>query len=317
MFLVWALAQESLAVDFNAPLFLQLTQSALSATAAYLYLRATNQRPALVPSPRCLLVALTLTLSPVFAFASLRHISYPTMVLAKSCKLIPTMLINVLLYRTAFRPYKYLVVLTVTLGIFVFMYQSPQKPSSHSGSVLGLVYLFINLVLDGLTNSTQDALFASNPSLTGQQMMFTLSVLSSLLSFSLLVLPPLPTLVPSSFAAIIPAPQPSASLSTLSASLAHLSNNPALLPSLLQYGLTSALGQLFIFETLHHFGSLTLITLTLTRKLFTMLLSVLIYGHKLSPQQWAGCAIVFAGIAFEASVKRSEIIAKQNKKKHL
>lgn len=45
-------------------------------------------------------------------------------------------------------------------------------------------------------------------------------------------------------------------------------------------------------------------TITLTRKLFTMLLSVVVYNHKLTPGQWLGTAIVFAGISVEAFVKR-------------
>ena len=45
-------------------------------------------------------------------------------------------------------------------------------------------------------------------------------------------------------------------------------------------------------------------TITLTRKLFTMLLSVIVYKHKLTLGQWAGTAVVFAGISVEAYVKR-------------
>jgi UDP-galactose transporter B1 len=45
-------------------------------------------------------------------------------------------------------------------------------------------------------------------------------------------------------------------------------------------------------------------TITLTRKLFTMLLSVFLYNHKLTPGQWGGAGVVFAGISVEAWVKR-------------
>lgn len=43
---------------------------------------------------------------------------------------------------------------------------------------------------------------------------------------------------------------------------------------------------------------------TLTRKLFTMILSVVVYNHELTYGQWLGAAIVFAGIGVEALVKR-------------
>ena len=45
-------------------------------------------------------------------------------------------------------------------------------------------------------------------------------------------------------------------------------------------------------------------TITLTRKLFTMILSVIVYDHKLTLGQWAGAGVVFAGIGVEAAVKR-------------
>lgn len=49
--------------------------------------------------------------------------------------------------------------------------------------------------------------------------------------------------------------------------------------------------------------------ITLTRKLFTMVLSVVVYNHKLTLGQWAGAAVVFAGIGVEAWVKRRSACA--------
>ena len=44
--------------------------------------------------------------------------------------------------------------------------------------------------------------------------------------------------------------------------------------------------------------------ITLTRKMFTMILSVVVYKHALTLGQWGGAATVFAGIGVEAWVKR-------------
>jgi UDP-galactose transporter B1 len=38
--------------------------------------------------------------------------------------------------------------------------------------------------------------------------------------------------------------------------------------------------------------------------MFTMLLSVVVYNHKLNAGQWLGAGVVFAGISVEALVKR-------------
>ena len=42
-----------------------------------------------------------------------------------------------------------------------------------------------------------------------------------------------------------------------------------------------------------------------------MLLSVVVYNHKLTAGQWIGAGIVFAGISVEAWVKRKEVHAKR------
>lgn len=91
-------------------------------------------------------------------------------------------------------------------------------------------------------------------------------------------------------------------------SLQFIATHPSALAPLVAYATLGGLGQLFIFETISHFGSLTLVMVTVTRKLFTMLLSVFVFGHKLSIGQWAGVAVVFAGIGVEAGWKRREAV---------
>ena len=244
------------------------------------------------------------------------------MVLAKSCKLVPVMVMNVLLYRRAFARHKYVVVALVTIGITMFMGFGGDGGKKHSAkgqgnstlrhSIIGMTYLLINLILDGATNSTQDEIFARY-NVSGQQMMFWINLLCTLLtsSISVLPLPHIPVLHPSQ-----------GGETELKSALEFLRTHPSIIYPLVQFALTGALGQLFIFETLQHFGSLTLVyasftvifppysltddirTITLTRKLFTMLLSVVVYNHKLTPGQWAGASVVFAGISVEAWVKR-------------
>jgi len=48
---------------------------------------------------------------------------------------------------------------------------------------------------------------------------------------------------------------------------------------------------------------LALTTVTTTRKFFTILFSVFLYGHVLSLQQWTGVSMVFLGLAVDAYAK--------------
>ncbi|KAG8929586.1 UDP-galactose transporter [Tulasnella sp. 418] len=247
--------------------------------------------------------SLFITTAAPFGFAALSHISYPTMVLGKSCKLIPVMIMNVLLYRRKFAMHKYLVVAMVTAGITMFMGFGPSKGKDKvsESSWFGMLLLVINLAIDGATNSTQDEIF-SRYKVSGQQMMFFINLFSTIITSLLLVLP-LP---------YIPTIHPGTNWELeIQQAMEFIRTHPAVVTPLAQFALTGSLGQLFIFETLQHFGSLTLVTITLTRKLFTMLLSVIVYNHKLTGGQWAGAATVFAGIAVEAYVKRKDVHAKR------
>ncbi|KAF8583322.1 UAA transporter [Ramaria rubella] len=255
--------------------------------------------------------SLLLTTAAPFGFAALSHISYPTMVLGKSCKLVPVLIMNVLLYRRRFAAHKYLVVAMVTAGITIFMFfgaDAAASASKHasgsnagSSSLIGMLYLFINLALDGAINSTQDEIF-TRYKVTGQQMMFFINVYVALISafLALLPLPYIPVLHPSH-----------TQESEMMGVLKFVELHPSVLKPLAQFALTGSLGQLFIFETLQHFGSLTLVMITLTRKMFTMILSVIVYNHALTAGQWVGAGTVFAGIGVEAWVKRKDVHAKR------
>lgn len=218
-----------------------------------------NTRALLLRYAQC---ALFITSAAPFGFAALSYISYPTMVLGKSCKLVPVMLMNVLLYRRRFAPHKYLVVAMVTAGITLFMAFGDEgaakakhgakagagAPSLHA-NLIGISYLLINLALDGATNSTQDEIFARHR-VSGQQMMLWINAFSTVLTslISVLPLPYIPVLHPSP-----------GGTSELAGALAFVRLHPGVVRPLALFALTGALGQIFIFETLQHFGSLTLV----------------------------------------------------------
>lgn len=67
--------------------------------------------------------------------------------------------------------------------------------------------------------------------------------------------------------------------------------------------------------TLSIFGSLLLVTVTVTRKMLTMILSVVWFGHRLSGMQWLGVGLVFGGIGMEAELSKREKQRKLKDKK--
>lgn len=56
------------------------------------------------------------------------------------------------------------------------------------------------------------------------------------------------------------------------------------------------LGQFFIFLMVANFGPLACSVVTTTRKFFTVLCSVLLFGNVLIARQWLGAVLVFAAL---------------------
>ncbi|KAJ2468259.1 UDP-galactose transporter [Coemansia sp. RSA 2322] len=226
-----------------------------------------------------------------FGYMALRYINYPTMTLAKTCKMVPVLLMNKVLYRRHYPTYKYAVVAMVTAGVSAFMlFKTSSKNSKIStveaveNSLYGLLLVLINLTIDGAVNSTQDQVFAEDPEITGQHMMCMMNVCSTMLMTVWLLNP----LNPELFSA-----------------LQFLHTHPRALVDIGMFAVCGSLGQCFVFYTLAKFGSLTLTTVTVTRKFLTILISVFYNGHALNSRQWSATGVVFAGITLDVYKKQT------------
>ncbi|KAJ6036534.1 hypothetical protein N7540_000813 [Penicillium herquei] len=318
---------------FTYSLVLNTIQSTFAAITGFFYLFISTPRgqsvPAIFPTRQILfpllLVSISSSLASPFGYASLAHIDYLTFILAKSCKLLPVMLLHLTIFRKKYPLYKYGVVLMVTLGVATFTLHHPgtskkvaaaaEKDGSGS-SMWGIFLLSINLLLDGLTNTTQDHVFSS-PKLytrfTGPQMMVAQNVLSTVLTAGYLLI--MPHLSQSGLLHnLLPFPIPPSNETELWSAISFLQRHPEALKNVLGFAACGAVGQLFIFYTLSRFSSLLLVTVTVTRKMLTMLLSVFWFGHSLSTGQWVGISLVFGGIGAEAVVQRQEKKAKEKAK---
>ncbi|KAK3296042.1 UAA transporter family-domain-containing protein [Chaetomium fimeti] len=334
-FLTWAYLQEKLTTTtygpassperFKFPVFLLTIQSLFASLGGKLFSVVTTPRgqptPPLIPNRQILfpllLVAFTNALAAPFGYAALAHIDYITYILAKSCKLLPVMFLHITVFRKRYPLYKYLVVAAVTCGVAVFTLHSgsrKHKASSHSGQTAwGMLLLGVNLLFDGLTNSTQDYIFQNWRAYTGPQMMAANNLLGSVITGGYLVLSP--WLVSTGLGEWFGMDVTGGGGGELQAALGFLARYPAVWRDVLGFALCGCVGQVFIFHTLSTFSSVLLVTVTVTRKMFTMILSVVAFGHRLSHMQWLGVGLVFGGIGVEAQIARREKLAKEAAKK--
>lgn len=306
-FITWAILQERISTTpygadgkvFDGSLVINTIQSLFAAAVGFLYVKykqKPNERDEALHDPKVwkqiTIVALSQSISSPFSYASLKYVNYITLLLAKSCKLLPLMAIHLLFYRRTYPLYKYAVVGTITAGVILFTYcKAPSSGKASAASTasapsfIGLGLLGINLLLDGVTNSTQDHIFHTNKKITGPHMMFGLNTMSTILTALYLISP---------------------FTNQLSTSIAFIQAHPKVLNDILLFALCGGLGQVFIFHTLERYGAIILVTVTVTRKMMSMLLSVVWFNHKLTAGQWLGVFSVFGGIGFEAYLKYRE-----------
>jgi len=217
---------------------------------------------------------------------SLRFVPYPVAVLAKSCKLIPTMVMGSLIERRQYSFQQWGAAICISAGIALFNYSRiPHKEGKDVSSsdedylyLKGMVLLFISLSMDGFLGACQGLL--KRPGFKTQQRPPTaVETMLWINVYSLFLLIPL----------AVTTGQMGEGIRLLKDS-EQLRMNVAILTGVV------SIGQIFIFLCIDWYSSLVTTTITTTRKFFTILFSVLHFGHSFTVGQWASVLMVFGGL---------------------
>jgi UDP-galactose transporter B1 len=208
---------------------------------------------------------------------SFHYVTYPTAVLAKSCKLIPTMVMSIWIERKQYAAQEWLAAGCITLGIVIFnLSRLSDKGSDTSDSWHGIVLLLISLGMDGFLGSCQGLLKRRDVKGNKQRPPTAMETMLYVNLYALLWL--------------VPMAWYSGEWTEGIARLDEIKEGMFLLNA------AAASGQVFIFLTLTWFTPLICTTITTTRKFFTILLSVLHFGHVFSATQWTAIGLVFGGL---------------------
>lgn len=279
---------------FTFSTFLLCIQTLTNATGAALVLLLTRS-PMSSPPRHAMkeyaIVALAYLMAMWFSFTALRHMSYPAQALGKSCKMVPVMLLGVVIRGRRYSIREYCSVLLITVGVAAFNFYKPVSKTTAPTSAFGLTLLGLSLLCDGITGPLQERLVARHRPST-----HTLMLWQNMCAFGWL-----------SAALIVSGEGREA--------LAFVTRYPAVLKNVFTFAALSALGQNFIFYTVRHFSALAVTTITTTRKMFTVLLSVAVNKHQFVWQQWAGLVVVFSAISMEAVAKARRKTATTKAKK--
>eukprot|EP00041_Stephanoeca_diplocostata_P014178 m.255173 g.255173 ORF g.255173 m.255173 type:complete len:331 (+) comp19610_c0_seq2:85-1077(+) len=231
-----------------------------------------------VPQTKWLPVSIAFLGAGQLGLGALNYITYPVQVLLKCCKPIPVVFGEMIIARKKHTPAKLLSVLLLVVGVAIFMFNKPSKKSADTHAIFewtkdsayGLLLVFGALVCDGVYGPGQTAIKAAHPNLRGEHNMFTMNLHAMLFTLASTYI------WGGGFSSVV----------------AFVTRHPSILPMMLNLVATMALGNLFIYKLQTDYGALTVTTITTLRKLFSILFSVLWFGHATAPLQWAGVLIV-------------------------
>uniref|UniRef100_A0A914Y1Q2 Solute carrier family 35 member B1 n=1 Tax=Panagrolaimus superbus TaxID=310955 RepID=A0A914Y1Q2_9BILA len=234
------------------------------------------------------IAAASYTTAMVSSNSALKFVPYPTQVLCKSCKPLPVLLFGVLFASKRYHWRKFLYITLIVAGMAIFMY----KPK-HSGKFdvlnfgTGEALLLLSLFMDGVTGTVQERM-RSGYKTEKYSMMFYMNFFSGVLLSGSIVFS-----------------------HDLFKFIDFVQRYPFVLQRIALLSIAGACGQVFIFKTVSDFGPLTLSIITTSRKLISVVLSVILFSNPLNQNQKIGTIIVFLALFLDGldSSRRSKSAA--------
>ncbi|KAF1740367.1 hypothetical protein MXB_2257, partial [Myxobolus squamalis] len=198
-------------------------------------------------------------------YEALKYVSFPLQyltykVIAKSCKLVPVMVMGTIVSRRTYSLRQYLFASGLTFGLSLFLFstiknKNAQQESQISVQIMGSFLLLFYLIGDSFTSNWQSDMYYSG--INSYKMMFCSSIISIvLMTFSL-------------------------SNYGFGYAFHFIQNNPSFLFHLILCSSCSSIGQVFIFKCIEELGPVIFSGIMTTKSLISMLLSCIIYGHSI------------------------------------
>jgi len=236
-----------------------------------------------------------------FSNEALKYVNYPSQALAKSCKIVPVMLFDIMSNRRQYNVPQSASILIIALGMSTFLSHdvvqhfeafpiAGGKASIHYGtddvgkSLYGNVLLFLSLTLNGVTSATQDLIKHSKPTPDAHTLMFSINLWAFLCVLLLAV-----------------------GSGQVASGVAYCRAEPDAAVYIAAASAASAIGQIFVFYTLVSFNPTVLATMSSIRKLITIYVSVALFDNQLTSSEVAGVAIVFTGVFVDLAYRNFHV----------
>jgi len=212
-------------------------------------------------------------------YEMLKYLSFPLQVLGKSCKVPPVMLFQFILERRVYTYIEYSLGVIIVFGAITFQTFSQDVHSSLSvdnlpaeQKVFGVVLLLVYICFDSFTSNWQHTLF-KDYSVDWLSMSLWSNIFATVLSFVGVLV--------------------SSELSTV---LNLIGADTDLALNIFFLGLSSAIGNCFVYYTIKHFGPVVFAAIATVRQIISIIISVRTFDHDVNGVQVLGIILVFSAI---------------------
>ncbi|KAK8899890.1 hypothetical protein M9Y10_002213 [Tritrichomonas musculus] len=256
--------------SFNFPNFLLFFNDVCYLIAAFIAILVTRAKLPSNPFPY-MLIAIPQQIGLACSNYAPKYIDYPTYQVMKSAKPLSVMLCQILIFRQSISQKKIFVVILLSIGLIIFGMNGNFGKSSYIGIILACGALFSDAMYVPMVDKLKTK---GGPFVT----MFYNFMWSSLIVFLIQFM--------EIYRAII-----------------WIMDHRFILPKLIAFGLTGSIAQVALFAAIGMSDGLVVAIATTTRKLFTIVLSSIVFRHNLNVRQWIGVAIVFIALGIEILFK--------------
>lgn len=271
--------------QFKQAWFLQVLEALANVIVGYVGMQLTGATKGIPKQMFAISGATQVTAKAMTSLALANGLSFPVATLAKSGKMAPVMAGSLLLGGASYSIREYLQVAAI-IGGTAIVSMGKKKGSGAPSTTMGVVYILLSLALDGVTAGFQKKLKVETAKAGVKPKPYDFMFWTN-------------------FYMCITAMATALVLGEFTSGMAFCTANPEIFSKVFKFAACSAVGQSFIFYTIANFDPLVLSTVTTTRKIFSVLLSIFLKGHSLSMTGWSGIGLACAGILSEMHLKAS------------
>lgn len=284
-YLTWGVLQEKIMTKeyqnsegsighFKDSQFLVFVNRILAFLLAASYLGLTRQPRHTAPIYKYSYCSFSNIMSSWCQYEALKYVSFPTQVLAKASKIIPTMIMGKIVSKRKYEYFEYVTALLISIGMTLFLLGSTESKSDTDNvtTISGVVILVGYMTFDAFTSNWQGELFSQHK-MSSVQMMCGVNLFSCLFTVTSLM-----------------------QQRSFDTSLSFMLTYPTFFWDCLILSICSATGQLFIYHTIAVFGPVVFIIIMTIRQGLAILLSCILYSHPVTVVGVLGILLVFVAL---------------------